>query len=67
MGYSLFPVDKVWAGNIVAIGDLDNVILKTGTLHSEPRLPGFSSMIFKSTPILKVAIEPDDFTNIPKL
>lgn len=34
MGYSLFPVDKVRAGNIVAIGDLDNVILKTGTLHS---------------------------------
>lgn len=67
MGYSLFRVDKVSAGNIVAIGDLDNVILKTGTLHSEPRLPGFSSMIFKSTPILKVAIEPNDFTDIPKL
>lgn len=67
MGQQFERVSEVPAGNIVAIGDLDDIILKTGSLFSSPESPAFSSMSFKSKPILRVAVEPVDLTDMPKL
>ena len=55
------------AGNIVALGDLDDIILKTGSLFSRPDLPPFSPMSFMSQPILRVAVEPVDLADMPKM
>lgn len=58
MGRELEPVDSVPSGNIVAIGGLKNLVLKSATLSTSLFCPSFTGMNFQTTPILRVAIEP---------
>lgn len=44
MGSNLESVDQVPAGNIVGIGGLDEVLIKTGTISSDPDCPNFLNM-----------------------
>jgi ribosome assembly protein 1 len=58
MGRELEPIDQVAAGNICAIGGLDNLLLKSATLSSTLYCPSFASMQLQASPIVHVAIEP---------
>lgn len=58
MGRELQLVDEMPCGNIVAIGGLENLILKSATLSSTVFCPSFASMHLQTTPIVRVAIEP---------
>ena len=58
MGRELEPINQVPCGNIVAIGGLENLILKSATLSSTIFCPSFSSMHMQTSPIVRVAIEP---------
>ncbi|KAG0613109.1 hypothetical protein M758_6G077800 [Ceratodon purpureus] len=67
MGRGLEPKSDVSAGNIVAIRGLGQHILKSGTLSTTPICWPFSRMSFQAAPIVRVAIEPSDPTDMGAL
>ncbi|XP_020715018.1 elongation factor-like GTPase 1 isoform X3 [Ceratitis capitata] len=67
MGGELQALDEVPAGNIVGIGGLDQDIVKTATLSSTINCTSFSELNVMATPILRVAIEPVNPQDLPKL
>ena len=58
MGADLMPLQKVPAGNIVALAGLDQLVLKTATITSSLHCHSLSKMPSQSAPILRVSIEP---------
>ncbi|KAF7067448.1 hypothetical protein CFC21_073345 [Triticum aestivum] len=67
LGQGLRPVASVSAGNVVAIQGLGQHILKSATLSSTKNCWPFSSMMFQVSPMLKVAIEPANPTDLGAL
>lgn len=67
MGRNLETVEVVPAGNIVGIGGLDSTIFKTATLSTTPYCPPFIDLPNIATPILRVAVEPKNLQDMPKL
>ncbi|XP_063701820.1 elongation factor-like GTPase 1 [Culicoides brevitarsis] len=67
MGRDLEAVTEVPAGNIVGIGGLESVIFKTATLSTTPYCPPFIDLPNIATPILRVAVEPKNLQDMPKL
>ncbi len=57
MGQYLAPLPNVPCGNILGIGNLQDLVFKTATIASIPDCPNFSPMVLQATPILKVSIE----------
>jgi len=67
MGQGMFKVDEVPAGNLLAIGGLDRAILKSATLSSSLECPPFGEMMFQASAIVKVAVEPENVTDMDAL
>ncbi|XP_058824984.1 elongation factor-like GTPase 1 [Topomyia yanbarensis] len=67
MGRQLEQVESVPAGNIVGIAGLQNHVLKTATLSNTPYCPPFVDLPKIATPILRVAVEPKNIQDMPKL
>ncbi|KAM7359707.1 elongation factor-like GTPase 1 [Cochliomyia hominivorax] len=67
MGGELQALDEVPAGNIVGIGGLEQDIIKTGTLSNTMYCTSFSELSVMATPIFRVAIEPVNPSEMPKL
>lgn len=67
MGRNLEAVTEVPAGNIVGIGGLESTIFKTATLSTTPYCPPFIDLPNIATPILRVAVEPKNLQDMPKL
>jgi ribosome assembly protein 1 len=67
LGQGLKPVASVGAGNVVAIQGLGQHILKSATLSSTKNCWPFSSMMFQASPMLKVAIEPSNPSDLGSL
>jgi ribosome assembly protein 1 len=67
MGRELLPVEEVPAGNVFAIGDVGQFILKSATIASSIYSPIFSAMHFIAAPIVRFAIEPVNLLDMPKL
>lgn len=68
MGKELEPVDSITSGNVCAIGGLSDLILKVGTLSSTLACPAFGDLSPNiAEPILKVAIEPKNSADLPRL
>ena len=57
MGRDLEDIDSISAGNVFAIGGLDDVILKSATLSSTLECPSFGTSGKEFVPILRVALE----------
>ncbi|KAK3149831.1 hypothetical protein QOZ80_3AG0223570 [Eleusine coracana subsp. coracana] len=66
-GQGLKPIARVGAGNVVAIQGLGQHILKSATLSSTKNCWPFSSMMFQASPMLKVAIEPSNPSDLVAL
>lgn len=64
LGPSIFPVDSVPAGNIVAIYGLENILLRTGTMCSTWRSFPLKAITFQAKPMLQVAVEPFQHQNL---
>lgn len=60
-------VKEVPAGNLVGIGNLDNIIFKTGTVTTMPGCPSMSPPVSASKSVLKVAVTTPNLQNAPKL
>ncbi|XP_012174715.1 elongation factor-like GTPase 1 isoform X2 [Bombus terrestris] len=58
MGRELEPTNKVFAGNVFGIGDLEDYVLKTATLSTTIACPSFSELTSLGVPIMRVALEP---------
>ncbi len=67
MGRELELIDEVPCGNIVAIGGLENIVLKSATLSTSVFCPSFSSMHLQTSPIVRVAIEPKNPSKMKEL
>ncbi|XP_071518926.1 elongation factor-like GTPase 1 [Panulirus ornatus] len=55
------------AGTVVGITGLGEYIIKSATLSSTPAMPAFTELTLSATPILRVAVEPHDPRDLPKL
>lgn len=67
MGGELESLDEVPAGNIVGIGGLENHVIKTATLSNTVFCPSFSEMSNTAQPILRVALEAVNPSEMPQL
>ncbi|CAF1087561.1 unnamed protein product [Adineta ricciae] len=67
MGREFTVLDQVPAGNIVAIGQLDSLVLKSATLSTDIFCPSFTGLHFEVSPIVRVAIEPKNPSQMKQL
>lgn len=67
MGKELEELDEAPAGNIVGIKGLQDSVLKTATLSTDPYCPSFCDLTIMATPIYRVAVEPKNIIDRPKL
>jgi len=67
MGKELEALSSVPAGNVFGIGGLDEVILKSATASSLTECPSLINVDMKAPPIVRVAVEPYDPSDMPKL
>ena len=67
MGRELEEIDSASVGNIVGLRGLDNHILRTATISNSLYCPPFIDLHSGSQPILRVAVEPSNPIEMPKL
>ncbi|KAI8979493.1 P-loop containing nucleoside triphosphate hydrolase protein [Mycotypha africana] len=68
MGRDLEALDQVSAGNVFGIGGLEGHILKNGTLASTlENVRNMAGVKMDTAPIVRVALEPEDPTEMDKL
>ncbi|KAI7892627.1 P-loop containing nucleoside triphosphate hydrolase protein [Mucor mucedo] len=68
MGRDLEMLDEVCAGNVFGIGGLEGHVLKNGTLASTTEnVRNMAGVQMQSSPIVRVALEPEDPTEMDKL
>ncbi|KAG1470378.1 hypothetical protein G6F56_002721 [Rhizopus delemar] len=68
MGRDLECLDEVCAGNVFGIGGLEGHVLKNGTLTSTlDNVKNMAGVQLESSPIVRVALEPEDPTEMDKL
>jgi elongation factor 2 len=67
MGRKIEPVDSVPCGNTCALVGVDQFIAKTGTLSDNDDSYPLISMKFSVSPVVRVAVEPKNPADLPKL
>lgn len=67
MGRGVVEVDEVPAGNVLGIGRLEKHILKSATVTSTLACPAFCPLNFVAAPILRVAVEPMNASDMTAL
>lgn len=67
MGRRTEPVDSVPCGNTAALVGIDQFLTKTGTIVSEEHSHPLVTMKFSVSPVVRVAVEPKNPGDLPKL
>lgn len=67
MGRKTEPVDSVPCGNTCALVGVDQYISKTGTITTEESSHPLVSMKFSVAPVVRVAVQPKNPADLPKL
>lgn len=67
MGRELEALDSVPAGNVLGIGGLQNHVLKSATIASTALCPSFTALHMEARPIVRVAVEPVHYADMPAL
>lgn len=67
MGRKTEPVDSVPCGNTCAVVGIDQFVSKTGTLTTDESSHPLVSMKFSVSPVVRVAVEPKNPADLPKL
>lgn len=67
MGRKIEPVDSVPCGNTCALVGVDQFIAKTGTITDHDDAYPLVSMKFSVSPVVRVAVEPKNPADLPKL
>ena len=67
MGRYVEQVADVPCGNTCSLVGIDNYILKTGTVASNENAHNFKTMKYSVSPVVRVAVEPKNAQDLPKL
>ncbi|KNC45922.1 elongation factor 2 [Thecamonas trahens ATCC 50062] len=67
MGRSVDQIEDVPCGNTVGLVGIDQYLLKTGTITTEECAHNFKVMKFSVSPVVRVAVEPKNPSELPKL
>jgi len=67
MGRKTEPMDSVPVGNTCALVGIDQFVLKTATLTTEESSYPLVTMKFSVSPVVRVAVEPKNPADLPKL
>jgi elongation factor 2 len=67
MGRRTEPVESVPVGNTCAIVGIDQFLMKSGTLCTEESTHPIVTMKFSVSPVVRVAVEPKNPADLPKL
>lgn len=67
MGKELEKIPCAPAGTVFGIGAVEDIILKTATVTTNPACPSFLPMTFGFNPIVRVAVEAKNLSEMPQL
>ncbi|KAH8550719.1 P-loop containing nucleoside triphosphate hydrolase protein [Umbelopsis sp. PMI_123] len=67
MGRELEALPEVAAGNVFGIGGLEGHVLKNATLSTTKEISNLAGIATDSAPIVRVALEPEDLSEMDKL
>merc|ERR1712193_152435 len=67
MGRSVEPIEDVPCGNICGLVGVDQFLVKTGTITTYEAAHNMRVMKFSVSPVVRVAVEPKDPQQLPKL
>ena len=67
MGRTVEAVESVPCGNTVGLVGVDSYLNKTGTISSHQDAHNIRVMKYSVSPVVRVAIQPKDMANLPKL
>ncbi|KAG8710602.1 Elongation factor 2, partial [Ceratobasidium sp. 395] len=67
IGGYIEPIEDCPAGNVVGLVGIDQFLLKSGTLATSETAHNVKAMKFSVSPIVQVAVEANDATDLPKL
>lgn len=67
MGKNFDPIPEAHAGMIVGIWGMQKQVIKTGTLTSSLNCPPFNGLDILAPPVVRVAVEPFNVDDMPKL
>jgi elongation factor 2 len=67
MGRYIEPVEDIPAGNIVGLVGVDQYLVKGGTITTYKEAHNFRVMKFSVSPVVRVAVEPKNIADLPKL
>ncbi|KAG0134953.1 elongation factor 2 [Tuber indicum] len=67
MGRQVQPIEDVPAGNIVGLVGVDQFLLKSGTLTTSETAHNLKVMNFSVSPVVQVAVEAKNPSDLPKL
>jgi ribosome assembly protein 1 len=67
MGRNFEPLSEACNGMIVGIWGLQKYVVKTGTLSSSKNCPPFNGLDILAPPVVRVAVEPRNIDDMPKL
>merc|ERR1719461_2640257 len=67
MGRYTEPIEDVPCGNICGLVGVDQFLVKTGTITTFEQAHNMKQMKFSVSPVVRVAVEPKDHQQLPKL
>jgi elongation factor 2 len=67
MGRTVEPIPSVPCGNICGLVGVDNYLVKTGTISNSESAHNMKTMKFSVSPVVRVAVEPKNPQDLPKL
>lgn len=67
MGRDTQHLATAYAGNVIGITGIDDVVFKFSTLATLPSLPPLRPLVFQSSPIVQVVVEPEDISQAKAL
>merc|ERR1712055_908705 len=67
MGRYIEPIEDVPCGNICGLVGVDQFLVKTGTLTTFEQAHNMKQMKFSVSPVVRVAVEPKNAADLPKL
>lgn len=67
MGRKIEPMESVPCGNTCAIVGIDQFLMKAGTLSTDETTHPIITMKFSVSPVVRVAVEPKNPADLPKL
>ncbi|KII75176.1 Translation elongation factor 2 [Thelohanellus kitauei] len=67
IGNRPFSINDVPSGNVCALAGVDQFLLKSGTISTDPAAHNMRVMRFSVSPVVRVAVEPTTASDLPKL